>query len=268
MNTFLLGTILFAFIASSNCVTNCNGLEGFYCDCSRPTDYLDCRDPLNVGFRPCAPGTVCINSGNPSANPCGWGPSTCPVVPSTTTTTTTGTVSNGRKAMTMIKTLHYSETGVDKIDCLNLEGCAPLDGDTLCTTSLPVLCLYADGADRPDYPLIANYCPTCAVPNKAYYQGWSEGHLQSTLPTAGTSLVSRAAADQICVNSFGTGWRMAEFHDGIYDYTAEAGNQPFGAAWGASTTKTNGGWAFHGFGFVRNDTRLWVAVDGGVNCWM
>jgi len=170
--------------------------------------------------------------------------------------------------MTMIHSLHLSETGVDKISCENTAGCSPLDGDTLCSTSLPLLCLYHDGSDRPNYPLITTPCPSCAVQNLAFYQGWTEGHLQTTLPTLGTTLVSRAAADQVCATSFGVGWRMAEFHDGLYDYTEEAGSQPFGPAWGASTTITSGGWSFIGFGFVRNDTRLWVAVTGGANCWV
>ena len=80
----------------------------------------------------------------------------------------------------------------------------PYQGDTPDTTSLPLLCLQQTGA-----PIPAGITPD-------QYHGWSGGALALTAPVPGTRLTSFAAASQLCEASFGSGWRMAEFHDGYH----------------------------------------------------
>jgi len=76
-----------------------------------------------------------------------------------------------------------------------------------------------------------------------HFSGWAAGNIATTLPVSGTLLKSLVAANQMCVQFFGTGWRMASFHD----------------AWG---------WGFNAYGAVRADTRFWVYIsDQPANCW-
>ena len=84
--------------------------------------------------------------------------------------------------------------------------CNTISGDTPCSMSLPILCIKKMNFKRPCYKL----------PADGYYVGWSEGYLQVTTPITGTRLTSTYAADKICENQFGVGYRIAEFHDGRY----------------------------------------------------
>ncbi|MCK8497718.1 flagellar hook-length control protein [Myxococcus faecalis] len=119
--------------------------------------------------------------------------------------------------------------GVDHIGCSN---CNAYSGEMACTQALPVLCIQQDGSA----------VPPGVVPD--FYNGWARGNVATTLPIRGTSLTSLATANQLCSDSFGAGWRMAEFHDG------------------------SGGWSWYAYGNVRSDTRLWVYInDTAGNCW-
>ncbi|WP_158502073.1 S8 family peptidase [Vitiosangium sp. GDMCC 1.1324] len=114
------------------------------------------------------------------------------------------------------------------------------NGDTPATTALPMLCLLVDNSP----------VPTGITPS--FNPGWARGQVRTTPPIRGTELVSRAAADSICAANFGTGWRMAEFHDGRY-----------GAALSSS-----GGWSYWARGTIPVGTRLWVAInDQTANPW-
>jgi hypothetical protein len=97
----------------------------------------------------------------------------------------------------------------------NKNSCNPYQGDTSCRAVLPVLCFK------------------------------SGGMLAGTSPTMGYLLDSEADASARCAKEFGTGWRMAEFHDG-------------------------GGWALKGQkgpGLI-TDARYWVHInDQPANCW-
>jgi hypothetical protein len=133
----------------------------------------------------------------------------------------------GGKGMTWGKARHT--VGVDELGC---GSCNAYVGDTACTTALPILCIKKDGSPRP-----SNYTPSAS----AYT--WAAGNLATTLPVTGTLLTSLANANQMCATFFGSGWRMAEFHDG----------------WG---------WGLSAFGNVRSDTRYWVYInDQPANCW-
>ncbi|PPK60989.1 hypothetical protein V5P93_002150 [Actinokineospora auranticolor] len=105
----------------------------------------------------------------------------------------------------------------------------PYNGDTPCDRKLPVLCLKKLNLPQPGGIEVDSY------------KGWTGGRIQLTAPVAGTTLTSPAAADQLCADTFGTGWEMGEFHDGY------------------------GGWAWWARG---EPMRLWVAVrDQPANPW-
>lgn len=108
--------------------------------------------------------------------------------------------------------------------------------------------------------------------NREYYQGWAGGHIATTEPIVGSQLTSAAFADQVCSNTFGAGWRMAEHHDGKWLYgmglRSKYGNT---ANWHSSSPWTSGyegGWTIRVYGNVRNDKRFWIKVIGQpAHCW-
>lgn len=136
-----------------------------------------------------------------------------------------------RLGMTWATYGHDDATGTDAVSCHGGgKSCDPYVGDTSCGERLPVLCIYVDGAPNPG-----------ATTSK--YSQWAAGNIATTRPIRGTSLSSLAVADGVCAAAFGTGWRMAEFHDG----------------WG---------WGFVANGHVRDDSRFWVYIDDQpANCW-
>jgi hypothetical protein len=102
-------------------------------------------------------------------------------------------------------------------------------GDTPCERTLPVLCLQPAGLPVP--PGL----------NPTFDRGWTGGNLRLSAAVRGSSLTSRAAADAVCANQFGAGWRMGEFHDG------------------------GGGWGWWANG---DPQRMWVAInDQPANPW-
>jgi hypothetical protein len=139
------------------------------------------------------------------------------------------TWASGGNGMTWIKQAHNSTDGSDLIGC---SSCNPYVGDTACTTSLPMVCFKSDGSPAPgDLTL-------------DFYHGWKGGHISTTPLIPGTLLTSLAAANQICVNYFGAGYGMAEFHHSL------------------------GAWDWSSYGDIRTDYRLWVYIsDQPANCW-
>jgi F5/8 type C domain len=118
----------------------------------------------------------------------------------------------------------------------------PYSGDTEIDHFLPALCLYVDGRGAPGgiaYDL---------------YNGWAQGSVRATAAVRGDALNSPNAADSLCANTFGAGWRLAEFHDGRYgDDFSESGGWSFWAAAG---------------GNLLPGTRFWVAInDQPANPW-
>jgi hypothetical protein len=108
----------------------------------------------------------------------------------------------------------------------------PYAGDTSPTTSLPILCLNQD--NRPPPPGFVF----------DFYNGWVRGEIRLSAPVMGSSLTSRAVADNICAATFGGAYRMAEFHDG------------------------GGGWTWWGQGVISSASRFWVAIsDQPANPW-
>lgn len=141
------------------------------------------------------------------------------------------------KGMTWSKLSHNSHLAIDQVGCNGgaPDGCNPYQGDTSCKSIRPVLCLKTDNSPRPPY----------TPDNSEFYDGWAGGHIATTLPIRGDALLSRSVADKMCSASFGSGWRMAEFHD-----------------------NPSGGWGFRAYGNVRSDQHFWVSVnDQRANCW-
>ena len=133
------------------------------------------------------------------------------------------------KGMTWAKLSHDATRGTDYVGCSN---CNAYTGDTQCTALLPILCIKQDNSPKPSSLIID------------YYNGWVGGHIATTRAIKGSTMTSLQVANQFCVDSFGAGWRMAEHHDGM------------------------GGWNWHAYGNVRQDTRYWVSINGQPsNCW-
>jgi hypothetical protein len=110
--------------------------------------------------------------------------------------------------------------------------CNATQGDALCTTSLPLLCILRSGLALP-----------VGVSNSNMYYEWSGGVVGTTGPMLPPTTL--AAANAACVTAFGTGWQVAELHDG----------------WG---------WNFQAFGGAGNPAgRFWVDIDDqpGAVCW-
>jgi subtilisin family serine protease len=108
----------------------------------------------------------------------------------------------------------------------------PYSGDTTADQALSILCLAVDGRPAPEELVID------------YYNGWAQGAVQITPVIPGAILTSQEDGDAICADTFGGGWRLAEFHDG------------------------GGGWSFWAAGSIPLGTRVWVAInDQPANPW-
>lgn len=142
-----------------------------------------------------------------------------------------------KKGMTWAHTASNAQYGTITVGC---NGCDAKNGDTLCSQQLPVLCIYK--------PTPAFQLPV-GLPVPDQNNRWAGGIVATTLPVAGNTFANSAAVSAYCQTRFGTGWRVAEFHDG----------------WG---------WNFQAYGGTVSaptvpSTRFWVHIndqkDG--NCW-
>lgn len=120
-------------------------------------------------------------------------------------------------------------------------GCDPYRGDTSCQATLALLCLRKESltqAEAIDGPLSG------AAHGQAFYNGWTGARMALSRPVSGRRLGTATAGDELCSAEFGSGWRMAEFHDG------------------------GGGWGFRGVGNIDSSERFWVGInDQRANCW-
>jgi uncharacterized surface protein with fasciclin (FAS1) repeats len=116
----------------------------------------------------------------------------------------------------------------------------PYRGDTACFTELPVLCIQVG-----QYP-----APPFSQGQAFSGANWSGGQVRATGPVRGEWLQSRQQGTEVCQNSFGAGWRMAQHHDGSLSGTG------------------NGGWEFWAYGGLPIGTRFWVSIsDQPANPW-
>ena len=132
--------------------------------------------------------------------------------------------------------VHPSCHGLPKpVDQTWRDSCNPYAGDTSCDSARPILCVRMDQSPAP-----ANL-------TFGFYNGWVPGVFASTSPVVGERLTSLAAADSICEDELGQGFRMAAFHDAEGD----------------------GGWTYTGKrGAIDSQSRHWVYIDDQPgNCW-
>lgn len=174
----------------------------------------------------------------------------------------------GGKGYTLGVDFHDPVLGIDRVGHGGLAD--PYQGDTSCALERPVLCIKVDGSPRPPYAPV----DTDAAYNKAYYNGWIEGHFARTKPVRGNLLTSLEVANAQCSSSFGEGWRMAEHHDGKYvvgmseyRHYSDARHSP--SPWPKGTKrKYSGGHNMYGYGNLGTDTRFWTYInDQRANCW-
>ncbi len=105
-------------------------------------------------------------------------------------------------------------------------------GDTACDTELSVLCLLPKNLPKP------------SEVHSDFYSGWSGAEIRATKPVSGRRLTSLEAANALCAEALGPGWKMVEHHDG------------------------HGGWGLAGYGELPRDARFWVAInDQPANPW-
>ncbi|MCP4901281.1 MAG: hypothetical protein GY906_30290 [bacterium] len=177
-----------------------------------------------------------------------------------------------KKGLTWVKVSHNDQLGIDRVHCWGKPaipeseggpGCNPYQGDTSCSEALPILCVLEEGSARPPYLMV---CSSHAMPGE-YYCGWTGGRLGLTRPIRGLEMTSAAAADDICSQNLGSGWRMAEHHDGRY-VAGMSENAFFGDSWLGRDRLSSGGWGFHGYGNIDESSRFWVRInDQTGNCW-
>ncbi len=141
----------------------------------------------------------------------------------------------------------YALVGVDNMS-------NPYMGDIPIDMSLPILCIKKANLPKPG--IISS--PT-QTPGGAWRGTWSGGYIGLTKPVQGKRLTSLAIANQICEESCGTGYRMAEFHDGASDLWS---GWDF---WGEIASRQDA-LVFSHLGF--EDLRFWVSInDKNSNPW-
>lgn len=139
--------------------------------------------------------------------------------------------------MTWEKKNTPTSSGVLEIGCgSGSDKCNPYLGDTACSVELPVLCTKE----------LSTQLPTGL--QSSQYSQWSGNVVATTEPVAPATepLLHQSIneANLYCSNKFGTGWRVAEFHDG----------------WA---------WNYKAYGNVGSGvSRFWVDInDQPANCW-
>lgn len=141
--------------------------------------------------------------------------------------------------------------------------CNPYEGDTSCSIALPILCLKVDDSPRPNYAVIK----ADGTMEPAFYRGWAGGRIALTEPIIGTDISSPEAADLICAETFGLGYRLAEHHDGKYVPGMDLG-EFYGDTWPPASELSSGGWNFFAYSHISDETRFWVHInDQPGNCW-
>lgn len=166
-----------------------------------------------------------------------------------------------RNGLTWALASHDCGLGLDNVSCAS---CNPYSGDTICASSLPILCIYKAKMPRPGYAI---GCTAHAMP-KEFYCGWSGAYIKATKPVVGCKIDSKATADKICQSQFGSCWEMASHGDGYYIQGMDQNNYAYCSwDWGKATS---GGWAFFAYGNVGASTkgRFWTYIaDQPGNCW-
>lgn len=153
----------------------------------------------------------------------------------------TFTMPNCSKGMTWKLNSANSTSGIVDVGCVQSPQCDAYNGDTLCTTQLPMLCINPFGPAGLSLPVPPN------VDNSNVYHKWSGGIVATTPAVAASTFNFTADANTYCQTQFGPNWRVAEFHDG----------------------RGGSGWNFQAYGGVGQPSkRFWVDInDQPATCW-
>ena len=135
----------------------------------------------------------------------------------------------------------------------------PYNGDQLCTSYLPILCILGHKKmPRPWY----NYSVT--TPHASYdggfYNGWTGGFFSVSKPIQGSSITSQLAGDGFCSASLGAGWQMAEFHMGYWISWMNNGSIKAWDSWNWNSAYS-GGWNFWGYFGTDYSGRAWTWIN-------
>ncbi len=115
----------------------------------------------------------------------------------------------------------------------------PYTGDTNCNQRLPILCIRVEG-----------FPPPANADGNNYSESWSGGQIGQTYPFSGHEINTREKANAKCVERYGSGWRIMEFHDG------------------ALGTAGTDGWKAWGYGGLNAGRRMWISInDQPANPW-
>ncbi len=178
--------------------------------------------------------------------------------------------SGGEKGMTWGVASHDSDLDISKVHCYgtstqegDADHCNPYQGDTSCSTALPVLCVKVDGTPRPPYGIPV--CGSSCAMNDEFYNGWIEGSAELTAPVQGNAFATLDDVNAYCEAQLGPDYRVAEHHDGRWVYGMDENNF-YGSTWPLTTS--SGGWGFYAPGQLADDSRFWVHINGqNANCW-
>lgn len=149
---------------------------------------------------------------------------------------------------------------------MGCSGCDPINGDTSCTVSLPILCiLHYRVIDRPYYAFTTD--STYTNPDNGFYNPWTGGIFVVTDPFQGVTISSYAVGDQHCKDYYGPKAKFAEFHDG---YFMDIMNTPPIKAWKSWDWALTQCGEFSLWGYFnhhwRGNTWVWINNQPNGNC--
>ena len=131
------------------------------------------------------------------------------------------------------------EIAVFNCDSMTEPDCNPFVGDQPCEREWPLLCYRDLGLPAHRFDSMSE--------EEMGARRWSGGEVAATLPVRGARFRTIAEADRYCADSFGEGWRVAEWHLGgnAKTFSARTGGRrfsgrfwvdirgaPYGTCWG------------------------------------
>ena len=168
------------------------------------------------------------------------------------------------KGMTWTVVQNFPNNDMVRVGC---NGCNPYTGDTLCSTSLPIMCVSKTDYNRPPYNAPA--CNTAGC-NQWFQAPWSGGYITITpVKVKGSDIGSRANADQYCKKFLGE--EFVSVYHGLGSYIPNMSTtQYFYSSWPSlsSGLRQPGGWNAFGYGQINVQGRFWAFNDAAPgNCW-
>ena len=147
------------------------------------------------------------------------------------------------------------------------KGCDPHNGDTLCSTELPILCYSKNDFNRPPYNSPA--CTTAGC-NQWFQSPWSGGYISITpVRFKGSYFSNINDPDKLCMTYLGMEFRAV--YQGLGSWVPSmSSSQYFFASWptASSGLRQAGGWNTFGYGQIKVTGRFWAYNDAAPgNCW-